>query len=365
MNKDQTISYLIEIGAIKKALNLCETELKSENLDSEDVIHFESIMKSIQNLNLHNSFIGKTYFPFLNYKIDEIGIAEVEVFEDQNQAKKNKYVEIAEDFLNAHFVKRFPELIVVDWKSDKITFRIKSKFADKEFKENEINGDSFQLAVIIAIISYMIKAEIDTKNVFTGTVDRNSFRIGNVSHLDRKINFIQEEDFGYRLFHSDKSKSVKTYVSLAQVFDELFSDLTLDYIISLKNILIFYFDKNIIDVKGENGEIHKLASFKNNFGKEKFVVDEKVIKNFYSLFNRFSDDLSGVEQGLIIDGLTVQFMIGLLIPMISSHPGNFIAIKYSADSISLDHGKKKSASIVLARSSKSSKQVGDYFYIIH
>lgn len=365
MNKDQVISYLIEIGSIKKALNLCEKELKSENLDSENVIHFESIMKSIKNLTPQNSLLGKTYFPFLNYKIDEIGIAEVEVFEDKNQAEKNKYVQIAEDFLNSHFIKRFPELIVVDWKSDKIAFRIKSKFANKEFKENEINGDSFQLAVIIAIISYMIKAEIDTKNVFTGTVDENSFRIGNVSHLDRKISFIQDEDFGYKLFHSDKSKSVATYVSLAQVFDELFPNLTSDYIIKLMNIWVFYFDNNIEDVEGVNGETHKLASFKNTFGKGKFVIDEKLIKNFYSLFNRHCDKLSGVEQGLIIDGLTIQFMIGLLIPMISSHPGNFIAIKYSADSISLENGKKKSAAIVLAKSSNSSKQVGDYFYIIH
>jgi len=353
------IKELISEGRFNTAINLCEEEIRKNENNLDERIHFEEEKKLIEKY--YEAFItnipGETFLPLVNQNNNQGKVLKLKTaygsYDDINVNEKwtNNIKEIITDFFDLYFKKEYPFIKIFEWDLSELKCGIKNYY--NSVNKYEIEGKSYLLPLILSVISLLTEKDISNEYCFTGDLEKfnNKYVLKRVEGIEIKQKVIQEELPVVRKFiYPETSKD------LFDIVKELFGD-------SVKNIIKSPFVKrSIVLEKREVG---------SEFGKHKVItisLNGNILIDEFSQMPEFLRNnihlLKDEGNGVIYDGrapIAIYSMITSITEIINSLP-NFLAINYPS-AIQPNNSSYKAAIVIRTSNSGGSKlKEGDVIY---
>lgn len=341
-------------------------KLAESALTDEDKIYFSGEAERASALYKKAFAVssGEVFFPVYNEKEKSAQLLKVKVENinngDTSTNEITKIVKPVTDYLDLLLKKEVKTIFVFDWNVKNLNF----KFFDlhgKEIDPKKIKGRSYELAVAIAMISFLIKKKVSPQNIFTGEVDSHG-KIGRVEYIEQKYEVCKNERKGKFNFvipslNKNRKDGIRKVSMLSECFLSVFGNSLLK---AMKNI------NEVEGIRAITLEIKKvLACDKQRhmtaiFTHPATLTDQEtklVMTQFISAIVGFLSS----PQGMILDGLKQSPIYARVSSLLKeNHISNFIAIRnYRKDDDT--SGKSRATVYVVGIKGDHTRQVGDSF----
>lgn len=376
MIKENLAARLMQIGNFRSAGNLYK-ELCENSVSAEDKIYYEN--KRLNALEMaeqsDNLNIGEAFFPVVD-QAENIGSVYKINIEESGKHSMNKslinnfkYVEkLVVKFLDELLLNEIKTIHVFDWGLQSLSFSIEP--ASKEFDE-QIVGESLQLAFALALVSYIIKQPIPNTFAFSGKlIDNTEISIGSVKGIAIKTEAIITDKPKIKSFlipfsNTDIKKGIVVGTNtlketVLKVFPNLVSCLKELQYKSLGNRKIHL--KIINRIKTIDSECSYAYFHHTNLA----LDDSLKVYDFLSNISQLISDKS--SNGIIISGLRITYAVPMLISLIANHIKNYVAIRYTQVNFENDVYPKLSGElkpdgcsiVVRTTQTNATRKVGDH-----
>lgn len=356
MNEIQNLLNECKFNSAKK---YCEDIINKSQNNLENKVYYENELKSINKYyeEFINNYFGETFLPLVNIHKGEGLISKIKVSDSLSEdihvlTEWNNLIPTVIDFLELYIKNECPELFVMEWNYDELKCGIKKfPFINSNFK---IEGNSYKLPLILAIISFLLEKEIPNEYCFTGDIEKlsNKYLLKKVDGIEEKLTAIKQEFPHIKKFIYPTNDEKDLFEIVKEVFGSSMKKIYKSKIVK-RYILV---EKT--QVKSIYGT-HKLINIQSS---ESLNIDEFTKLNIFLRDNLklFKDE----GQGVIFSGrlpVAVYSMISSFPEIINSLP-NFFAIHYTGHN-NPDKANEKTAIVIRTSNSGSSKlKPGQYFY---
>jgi len=372
MNSEYDINLLIEKGHLQKAYELCLHLLKNaDNIDDE--IYYRNKLEEISDkLSNFNLLEGEAFFPVVIEATGEGVLKIIKVTSDECNFSKpipEKIKNIVEVFLDGFIKKEIPHLLIMDFKLNDLKMTVKP-LAGNDYEDIAgIDGNSYDAALFIAVLSYLFSIKVSKGFVFSAVLSVNEKKIiaSKVKHTYKKeeavIKGLGEQ--GRLYIHSSNIEAGNNI----EKFNDA-DELVLKALPNLKNAINnainiamssknpkFDFLRLSNKISGNTESNKKVIIFTFNHS----AIQHTKLKDVYLFFKDISGELIKENNGIIIDGLRVNYLVPMLLCQkeVTNHIKNFVAIRHT----SLDKEGYEVAVVVRINSREEADyKVGDVIY---
>jgi hypothetical protein len=251
---------------------------------------------------------------------------------------------------------------VLDWQTEHLKAYLKPlPNENDEFKEfaNNADGNSFQLAASIALISYITKSVIKPIYAFSGVLEPD-LKLGKIGLVKEKLDALSiERPKVKKLFISSSDGKLKDSRiirpgSFSDIVDTVFPKFasspeeTFSNIGNLRRISLTINKSNDIR-EGMKGNKFRVFCFDHPKGKDGKVFDHE-LKSIFEFLKNVSLLAKGSSDGIILDGLILSCMnpAFCMVKGLANDIGNFLAVRFS----NTEDGKVKAAVITSTKNAK-------------
>lgn len=334
-------NQLSELGNYLQAIGLLKTELKAikdkrKFIDIKDKIaNYTKYHKSVSTLNYGEAFFPVVIESNLTASVLTIKITESQQKDDVQDERWEKVKDIVFRFLDNYVEKNIKNIVVLDWEEKKYEASIKQlPLTDEPIKLENITHNSLELAMAIALISFIIKKRVGDQYAFTGKLEEN-LTISSVESIKEKTDILKKERPKVNCFfvpvHVKKNNSIeRTAGNLAKVvwsvfpeFDKHLCKVLNETSFKSKVTLKTYFT----DITSPRRKRVKVVKFKHPQ-----EMKEVYAKKIYDFIRRNFEEYRH-KDGVIISGLKINYALPMLVSLqnVANHIPNFIAGHYGND----------------------------------
>lgn len=354
MNEIQKLLNECKFNSAKK---YCEDIINKSQNNLENKIYYENELKNVNKYynEFITNYIGETFLPLVNIHKGEGLISKIKVSDSSNLdiivlPEWNNLISTTIDILKLYLSNEFPELLIFEWNLSNIKCGIK-KFSFINYNYN-IEGNSYKLPLLLAIISYLIGKEIPNEYCFTGDIEKvgNKYLLKKVDGIEEKLNVIRKEfpNIKHFIYPEERGKDLCYFIE--EVFGSSLKEIYKSHFV---NRYILIEQKSAISKYG----VHKLVCIsQGNIRIEEFSEVNSFIKNNLRVFKDNG-------QGVILDGRAPIALYSMIVsaPEIINSMPNFIALNYPGHKDQDDSDSKTAIVIKTSNSGSSKLKAGDYF----
>lgn len=360
-----------QIGNFNKAKKEFESRLSNNNLSIKDTLHITKQIESAKNYyeKLIPQNPGETYFPVIDNENSDDRVFTLRVVKSKNGLdteidfyKSWEYVKnLIAGFLHRKLNASDILSAVLDWKFERIGIEIVKPYNDFNLAVSEISGNSMQLAMGVAFVSFLLNEKIPQNYAFSGSLSENSggLSIEEVESIERKQKIISEEKPEVTEFIT-----FNNFNDFEKLIIEIFGNDYLEKIIeNLKNnipvsgipvvsIEIIRNTRVYLSSQGNetNATIYRFNDI--NFPSNKLTV----LNEFFEKLGRLTSD-----NIIILDNLRPNFATGMIMPKFINKISGFVALNYPPLESKVV-GFEKSAIVIYKSRANKDVRVGEIIY---
>ena len=369
--KIEKANHYFNTGNFNGAILLYEEVLNGSEPEFVDRIRIKKKIAKAKNfLNIISSNeTGEAFFPAVNTGLNIGAVFTIHISEEKKELFNNvinngwkNVINLMTTFLDDEIIKSDNLLTVFDWKFNRFYPSIKKLLNLNESLEEDITGESFQLAMAVALVSQILNIKVDDKFAFSGTLQKqgNKIVIGEVESIDKKTEVLKRERKNVsRFIHSSVNNNLDDI--LKEVFgDEYLTDIIENYV-KAKTDYIQLVEKISVRIYSQEHKENTalLLQFKH------YNIPTIGLKKLNAFFERILNkiELNIIESGIILDGIFPNFATGMITPKFNNKIKKYIALKYAQESPP-DNLKDKfnNGAVIVYRSQKSDFEIGEIIY---
>ncbi len=340
--KEDKLQKLIDSGNFNKALELLKDLIETSD-DLDDRVSFRNKYEELKKIReeYYSLDIGEAYFPVYDSakQSGTIRVIQVEKKNDENTALPEGIVNCIRLFLDSYIKRNIIRLKIFDYTLNGLGFKINEMIGNEQNKD--VNGKSYELALLLAVLSYLFDVKISENFVFSSRVKegQDSVKLNSVNHLEEKFLAIKEELGKNVIFVVPGSCSIKNnnILCLEKVEDAVNKVFPLLYgnILDRKNIFedkIYLHEPRKTSIVSINKDE---TAYVKDTDKEvwvlKFEHAEKLRAQTLPGIYEFFKDIANIVihcPKAAIDGLKPNYLVPLLLCQkeVAGHIKEFIAV---------------------------------------
>jgi len=317
-----------------KAIDIINKELEVEI----DDYNYENELKRRKAEFLYERRIfqeigyGEAFLPVVNTENKRSILIKVKIIKKEVSSKE-KYLQSWEivkklvfDYLHDMVAKEELDFYLIGLNLQNIYF----KFSVNNNKE--IEGKSFELALAIALLSYIINLKPNCKCALTGKIATNSnnkFMLEAVDYIEEKIQILQDYQFIEKLVVVDTNIEDSKIINV-QKFDEVIKEI-FDYE-KVKNKIRGLHDSQCVNTIKYTIDDIRLKKCNNKKIKAKRItiehsmIDENQVKYVNEFYSKLVEKISKLKSPVLIDKAVAGFENSFIVLHALNKPIEFLAI---------------------------------------
>ncbi len=343
-NNEEQLKKLKDSGNFNKALKLLKV-LKENSKDLEERVSFRNQYEKMEKFReeYYSLDIGEAYFPVYDTakQIGAIRVIQVEKKNDENTALPGEIINCIKLFLDIYIKQNIIRLKIFDYTLNGLGFKIKEMIGNEQ--NRDVDGQSHELALLLAVLSYLFDVKVSENFVFSARVKegRDSVKLNSVNYLEEKYLAIKEELGPNVIFVvpgscSMKDENIHCLEKVEDVVNKVFPLLS-GNILDRKNKFedkIYLHEPrktSIVSIQKDEAGLADVKDTDKEVWVLKFEHAEKLraqtLPGIYDFFKGISEIIINCPTA-IIDGLRPNYLVPLLLCQkeVTGHVKEFIAV---------------------------------------
>ncbi len=360
-----------QIGNFNKVKKELEARLSVKSLSIKDKLHLTKQIDLVNNYyqKLIPQNPGETYFPVIDNENGNDRVFTLRVVKRKNELdteidfyKSWEYVKnLIAGFLDRKLNASDILASVLDWKFEEIGIEIVKPYDDFNPEVSEISGNSMQLAMGVAFVSFLLNEKIPSNYAFSGSLSENSggLSIEEVESIERKGKIISEEKsevtefITFNKFNDFEKLIIEIFGNdyLAKIIENLKNNIPVSGL-PVVSIEIIRNTRVYLSSQGNetNATIYRFNNI--NFPSNKLTI----LNEFFEKLGRLTSD-----NIIILDNLRPNFATGMIMPKFLNKISGFVALNYPhLESKVVGFGK--SAIVIYKSRANTDVRVGEIIY---